>query len=158
MKLPKAIFLNGKTQLLDDITFKVEQKYQVLNIADFCNECGNCTTFCPTSGAPYKDKPKFYLTLQSFRDADKGYTISKLSDKTTIIYKENKDNIHTLTLKGNEYIYETNDINVVFDFASFEVKSVEFISDKKEAGLKMAAELKILLESVQNLYIENSNY
>ena len=30
-------------------------------LTDFCNECGNCVTFCPTSGEPYRDKPRLYL-------------------------------------------------------------------------------------------------
>ena len=36
----------------------VEQGVQIVNIGDVCNECGNCNTFCPTSGAPYEDKPR----------------------------------------------------------------------------------------------------
>ena len=43
-----------------------EQRYQVAVIADMCNECGNCTTFCPTSGEPYKDKPRLYLDRKEF--------------------------------------------------------------------------------------------
>ena len=43
-----------------------EQRYQVAVIADLCNECGNCTTFCPTSGKPYKDKPRLYLDRKEF--------------------------------------------------------------------------------------------
>lgn len=42
------------------------QAYQVAVIADLCNECGNCTTFCPTSGRPYRDKPRLYLNRQDF--------------------------------------------------------------------------------------------
>lgn len=157
-KLPKAVVKNDKTELVEDIIFKVEQNHQVLNIGDFCNECGNCTTFCPTSGRPFMDKPKFYLTLQSFREAERGYTISKLKEKTTIIYKENLENVQTLTLKGGEYLYETNDINVVFNKADFNIKSFEIISEKQEVMLRKAAEMKILLDNLQDLYIENSEY
>ncbi len=32
------------------------QLNQILHIEDLCNECGNCATFCPYDGAPYKDK------------------------------------------------------------------------------------------------------
>ena len=31
---------------------RLEQSYQIVNIADACNECGNCATFCPSAGAP----------------------------------------------------------------------------------------------------------
>lgn len=41
--------------------FAVEQGHQVAVLTDFCNECGNCTTFCPTAGEPYRDKPRLYV-------------------------------------------------------------------------------------------------
>ena len=47
-------------------TERQQQPYQVAVLADLCNECGNCTTFCPTSGAPYRDKPRLYLDRADF--------------------------------------------------------------------------------------------
>jgi putative selenate reductase len=50
-------------------TYETDQRgqpYQVAVLADLCNECGNCTTFCPTSGAPYRDKPRLYLNRADF--------------------------------------------------------------------------------------------
>ncbi|MDH3551612.1 MAG: putative selenate reductase subunit YgfK [Gammaproteobacteria bacterium] len=44
----------------------VQQRFQVAVLADLCNECGNCTTFCPTAGAPYRDKPRLYLERADF--------------------------------------------------------------------------------------------
>jgi len=49
--------------------FVVDQTVQTMNIADFCNECGNCDTFCPTAGAPYKDKPRFWIDREGFQEA-----------------------------------------------------------------------------------------
>jgi putative selenate reductase len=46
------------------------QRYQVAVIADLCNECGNCTTFCPTAGKPYRDKPRLYLDRSEFDAED----------------------------------------------------------------------------------------
>jgi putative selenate reductase len=55
--------------LVEDVeTVRIGQSYQIINIGDFCNECGNCSTFCPTSGEPYRIKPKFYLTSKSFAE------------------------------------------------------------------------------------------
>jgi len=48
----------------------VGQRHQVAVIADLCNECGNCTTFCPTSGRPYRDKPRLYLDRAEFEAED----------------------------------------------------------------------------------------
>ena len=47
---------------------QARQPFQVAVIADLCNECGNCTTFCPTSGRPYRDKPRLYLDRRDFEE------------------------------------------------------------------------------------------
>jgi len=37
-----------------------ENDNQIIHLDGFCNECGNCETFCPYDGAPYKDKFTLY--------------------------------------------------------------------------------------------------
>ena len=39
---------------------------QVIHIDRLCNECGNCDTFCPYEGAPYKEKFTLYDSLDDF--------------------------------------------------------------------------------------------
>lgn len=56
----------GSLRITDEAAWGVSQRVQVLNVADWCNECGNCVTFCPTGGAPHRDKPRFCLTDASF--------------------------------------------------------------------------------------------
>jgi putative selenate reductase len=46
--------------------FAAEQQLQIAVLTDFCNECGNCQTACPTSGTPYRDKPRLYLDRADF--------------------------------------------------------------------------------------------
>jgi putative selenate reductase len=41
-------------------TLKFEEKHQLANFADLCNECGNCDVFCPEDGGPYLVKPRFF--------------------------------------------------------------------------------------------------
>jgi putative selenate reductase len=50
-----------QTYEVDPAASGLRQRYQVAVIADLCNECGNCTTFCPTSGRPYRDKPRLHV-------------------------------------------------------------------------------------------------
>jgi putative selenate reductase len=52
------------------IAFRVAQGPQVAVLADACNECGNCVTFCPTSGRPWLDKPRLYLHRGDFESQD----------------------------------------------------------------------------------------
>ncbi|MBI2893171.1 MAG: FAD-dependent oxidoreductase [Deltaproteobacteria bacterium] len=46
--------------------FEVVEGHQVAVLTDLCNECGNCGTFCPTAGLPYRDKPRLYLDRADF--------------------------------------------------------------------------------------------
>ena len=46
--------------------FVADQRLQIAVLADLCNECGNCVTACPTSGSPYRDKPRLYLDRADF--------------------------------------------------------------------------------------------
>jgi len=46
-----------------------EQKQQIIHVDGMCNECGNCATFCPHSGRPYKDKITLFWTEHDFVDS-----------------------------------------------------------------------------------------
>jgi putative selenate reductase len=44
-------------------------EYQIVHIDAFCNECGNCATFCPWEGKPYTDKLTVFASEEDFRDS-----------------------------------------------------------------------------------------
>ena len=46
--------------------FEVTKAHQIANFQDFCNECGNCDTFCPEDGGPYIEKPRFFGSRDAF--------------------------------------------------------------------------------------------
>ena len=47
-----------------------EDPYQVVHIDAYCNECGNCATFCPHSGRPYRDKLTLFSLREDFDESD----------------------------------------------------------------------------------------
>lgn len=49
--------------------FAITKSMQIACFADFCNECGNCDTFCPEYGGPYIEKPSFFASFESWRRA-----------------------------------------------------------------------------------------
>ena len=153
--LQKAVVLeNGKVDIQSDKVFEVKQKYQILNIANFCNECGNCNTFCPTSSAPYKEKPKIYLTIRSFKNAEEGYYLSRKEDKKILIYKE-KGGIKTLTDLEDEYIYETDNVFARLSKSDFSILEVKCKAKCiKEAHFEQAAIMSVILKGVMNLVFE----
>ena len=70
LELPKLVSRGGKLVAEGMEKLAVRQGVQIFNIGDFCNECGNCTTFCPTAGAPYRDKPRFWLDSAGFEASE----------------------------------------------------------------------------------------
>ncbi len=52
--------------VIEDSKF-FKDKFQILHIDSMCNECGNCETFCPYQGAPYKEKPTLFDNEHDFR-------------------------------------------------------------------------------------------
>ncbi len=50
-------------------TFEIKENMQIACYADFCNECGNCDTFCPEYGGPYIKKPSFFGSVESWERA-----------------------------------------------------------------------------------------
>jgi putative selenate reductase len=47
--------------------FVLQKEHQIANLADFCNECGDCDTYCPEYGGPYIEKPRFFLSEETYR-------------------------------------------------------------------------------------------
>ena len=69
LELPVLVQSQGRLVAEGTRPFAVTQRVQTLNVADFCNACGNCDTFCPAAGAPYKDKPRFWIDPEGYRTA-----------------------------------------------------------------------------------------
>jgi putative selenate reductase len=51
-------------------------RYQILHLDSYCNECGNCATFCPYEGKPYTDKFTLFDLLEDFEaSSNNGFLI-----------------------------------------------------------------------------------
>ena len=79
--LPMLSAVNGDIVLGDRHEYAITQGFQIAVLTDFCNECGNCTTACPTSGDPYIDKPRLYLNREDF-EAEKTNAFMMFADGT----------------------------------------------------------------------------
>ncbi len=116
VKYPIVKIENGETKIVVRKTFRAEQVHQIINIGDFCNECGNCNTFCPTAGAPYKTKPKFYLTKESFDAEDNCYYLNGNSIK----YKRN-GKISEIEFDENFAKIKEENFSATIDTETFEI-------------------------------------
>lgn len=143
----------------DDNTFKVKskrnleirQKFQVLNIADWCNECGNCTTFCPTAGAPYKDKMRLHFDKESFKNETSGFLLVKEGKLTQLTMKKN-GNLSVLSENWDAMIFENDDCMAVLNKKTFAIEHIDVFTDKGGSiELPEITELKMIHEATKNL-------
>ncbi len=64
--LPSLVVERGSAVRRPGSRFEAGQRLQIAVLNDFCNECGNCVTACPTSGKPFRDKPRLFLDRAEF--------------------------------------------------------------------------------------------
>ena len=64
--------------------------FQIVHIDGLCNECGNCGTFCPHAGLPYKDKITTFWTHEDFEES------------TNVGFLPNHDGGYLVRLPGGE--------------------------------------------------------
>lgn len=143
---------DGDIEIQNEGLFEVNQQYQILNIANFCNECGNCNTFCPTNSAPYKEKPKFWLSKPTFNQADEGFYFEQ--NKKTLLKKQN-GKIISLEEHQNQYIYTTSDIVASLDKKNFSLLDIQWKTKQvNEIDFYIAAEMSILIKAAEKLVFE----
>ncbi len=71
---------------------------QIIHVDRMCNECGNCTVFCPYDSAPYKEKFTFFSTEKEFDESEnKGFFVLGGSK-----VKLRLDGVSTVKLGANE--------------------------------------------------------
>jgi putative selenate reductase len=59
------------------VTNGFRDEWQILHMDAFCNECGNCATFCPWDGKPYRDKLTIFVSAEDFhKSASPGFFLS----------------------------------------------------------------------------------
>jgi putative selenate reductase len=146
-ELSKLVKTNGKFEILPDGKFEITQSPQILHIADWCNECGNCTTFCPTSGSPYKEKPHLYLDKEAFENNDDCYYYD--NGKKVLNHKQN-GYWHQYSEKNGEIKYNINKSELIIDKKTHKIKSFNN-QDKKSIDLRVAAEMGIVWEGIKDL-------
>ncbi len=62
---------------------ELDERHQIANFADFCNDCGNCDIFCPEDGGPYILKPRFFGSEEQWRRWNEydGFFLERVGDR-----------------------------------------------------------------------------
>jgi putative selenate reductase len=97
VELPSLVVQNGEAVAGESTPFVADQQFQIAVLTDFCNECGNCVTACPTSGEPYRDKPRLYLNREDF-EAEKSNAFMMFGD--SVMEARLDGQIHRIEVNG----------------------------------------------------------
>ncbi len=106
-------------ELSEDIILNITQDSQIYNIGDYCNECGNCSTFCPTSGNPYLDKPQLHLSEKSFNSSERGYFL-----KNDIVLMKTDNIVGQVKDEAGKFYYEDDRVEVALAKDSLKILDV----------------------------------
>ena len=155
LNLQKLVVEQGNYEIIDDIPFEIKQGIQILNMDNFCNECGNCATFCPTADAPYKNKPKVFLTRAAFEAASSGYFLDDSGNRTRLLGK--KAGLQSvLEEKKETFIFENESVKASLGMNGLTVLEASIKSPSKEGtiSLKEAANMYVILQGMKKLVFD----
>jgi putative selenate reductase len=149
LQLQKLVRKNGNWEIDEDYQyFEVEQQRQILHIADWCNNCGNCNTFCPSADAPYKVKPHLFLSKEAFDAEEEGFWLEQANGKK-ILYGKSEGKQIKLTQAEGRLNYEFGNNRIVLDENKMEIIDHEIYSfEEDEMDLTKLAEMAIVLSGV----------
>lgn len=135
---------DGRIEPVAAGTLEIAQGRQVFHLAEACNGCGNCDTFCPTAGSPHHDKPTFHLTAGRFATAERGY---RWADDATLEGKTPTRETFTLVRTGEGWRLTLPAAEATFDGA-FAVTGVVARALWDELDLSFAAEALALHQAL----------
>jgi putative selenate reductase len=143
-RLPLLACRNGGLVVAGQESFSVEQARQILHVDDFCNECGNCATFCVHQGKPYADKPRLFLQEADFQmENDNAFFIAG-----NTIHRREGGREASLTMQNGTFVFENEQVRVNLA-GNWEIGE----STLKQAfagtlSLRAAAEMSVILRGV----------
>ena len=144
--LPQLACRDGRLAVTGCEPFRVDQTRQIVHVADFCNECGNCATFCVHQGKPYADKPRLFLDEAAFGKADD----NAFYLEGQAIRRRKGGWESQLTVQDGLLTFENAQVRVSLT-AAFQVKQMTLKQPfEGTLSLKDAAEMALLLAGVSN--------
>jgi len=152
IRLPKLRLDGNEIQVERGAVYRVAQPFQIAVLADLCNECGNCTTFCPTSGQPFRDKPRLYVDRLCFEEQeDNAFMVFRDGDQWAVDARQ-AGVTHRVELNGT-LDYTCPSFTASMNPATFEIEHIE-LAGSGNAGdllsLRTCAEMYVLLKGLQD--------
>ncbi len=149
--IQRALRSGNGIRIANVSSVRISQRFQIFNLGDFCNECGNCTTFCPTDGAPYRIKPRFLLSPQSFAGEPNGYMFENGMLKARV-----DGELEILSRQADNLIFETRKVRARLDPKTYNVNEITLSDDAADSvDLSHAARMGVLFTALRDFYLFN---
>jgi len=148
LTLPRISCRQGELAVTGQEVFQVEQFRQIIHVDDFCNECGNCETFCVHQGKPYRDKPRLFLREDDFElEGDNAFYVQKGPKGWLIRRREGgKESYLSVENDSGEASFENDLLRMNFSVADFQMKAMEVKKEfQGEFSPTSLAEMAVIL-------------
>lgn len=104
-----------------------QDAYQILHLDALCNECGNCATFCPYDGKPYKDKLTLFATKKDFKNStNSGFMVTDFKSSRSVTLRL-QDKLWKLKINKNNEPIMPADFKYPKDYNIKEFKKINVI-------------------------------
>jgi len=153
LTLPKVSCWQGQLTVTGKEVFQIEQSRQIIHVDDFCNECGNCETFCIHHGRPYQDKPRLFLRESDFElEEGNAFYIKSSATGWTIRRREGgKEARLSVETGGDEALFENDLLKIAISAADFQIRAMKMKGDfQGELSLVGAAEMYVILKGLSS--------
>jgi putative selenate reductase len=152
VKVARLACRQGRLAVVGQQEFQVQQTRQIIHVDDFCNECGNCATFCLHQGKPYSDKPRLFLRDSDFQaQSDNAFHMSRTKQGWALRRREGAQEACLITADGaGEVTFENDAVRLTLSLTDFSVKSMALKRDfAGELSLARAVEMYVILQGVR---------
>lgn len=151
MRIPSLRIVDHRVVTDAESVVTMQQDRQIIHIADWCNECGNCATFCTHSGEPFRTKAKFWLDSDSFEvSGEDAWFASRGSIK-----RRAGSRLYQMIMQGKDYLCRIDNLSVVMTHKGrIKAAAVTGVMEGS-VSLEPAAEMILLWDSIQRHPIVN---
>jgi putative selenate reductase len=150
LAVPRVACRDGQLAVTGEEVFQITQARQIVHVDDFCNECGNCATFCVHDGKPYLDKPRLFLQERDFEQEDDNAFYVEGNGKGWMIRRREGGKESRLSVEdGTGEVEFENDLLSMSLAPDFQVKALELKKEFEGAfSLAGAAEMVVVLKGI----------
>ncbi len=146
--LPRVACRQGNLVVTGEEVFRLEQARQIIHVDDFCNQCGNCETFCVHHGKPYLDKPRLFLRKDDFeQEEDNAFYVQRGPKGRSIRRREGgKESYLFVENDSGEVSFENALLRMRISSIDFQIKAMDLKKDfRGEFSLAGAAGMVVIL-------------